>query len=338
MTWTTDWSVSVGGTPMTDGMRPYLQSIRVTDKAGSASDSCSLTFDDTAGQIRLPQPGSSVAVSLNGVPVFRGVSEVPKSRGGRGAGRTLQVSAKGFDVRGKAKEPQLMHQDDGSIGDFLKKLGEKAGFNTDVDPALRNIMRDYIVADGESFLYMGEKLARELGGTFKLRGKDAVLTKLGGEFGLPEISGLFGQGGLSGNLISWDIEPLSSSEIFGEVAVRYFDRPSGEIRTQRSQSDAEQTSPALYLVRSVARDESHAREIAEGRTREIEREGGAGSVTLDLTPSAQAEALFHLTGTRSGVDGTYRIVSVTHQASRSGGATTTLKLKQPQGGAGQDTR
>lgn len=335
--WTTDWHVSVDGTPMTTAMRPYLTSIRVSDQAGSASDSCALVFDDSGGQLRLPRSGSSISVRLDGVQVFSGVTDSVRSSGSRSAGRTLNVSAKGFDVRGNAKTPQLLHLDDGTIGDFLQKLGEKAGFTTRIDPALAAIARDYLVADGESFLHMGEKLARELGGTFKLRGDEAVLAKRGGDLGLPTIEGLF-TADSSGNMLSWDIEPLSARPVFKEIAVRYFDRAAGEIKTRQTEAPAGQAVEAVNLVRSVAHDDAQAGDVGAGRAREIEREGGTGRVSLLLTPEAQAEALFTVSGTRPGVDGTYRITSVTHSADRAGGARTDLELKQPSDGAGTDSR
>ncbi len=92
------------------------------------------------------------------------------------------------------------------------------------------------------------------------------------------------------------------------------------------------------FIRSTAGDKDQAKDIAEARKREAEREGGEGTVVLDLTPSAQAEAMLTLTGTRSGVDGSYRIVTVTHRADRSGGASTSLEPKQPTGDAGKDQR
>jgi phage protein D len=338
MPWKTTWSVVVDGKDISSAMSNYLESITVTDKAGASSDSCSLRLDDTGGKIRLPQPGGSVQVRLSGVQVFTGIIDSVKSSGSRSSGRSLSVSAKGFDVNGKAKEPQRLHQDEGTIGDFLKTVAQKAGFDMKIDPALSSIVRDYIAADAESLLHVGEKLARELGATFKLRGNLAVLAKHGTDFGLPMISGLLNTDN-SGNLISWDIEPVSTRSVYKEVKVAYFDWKKGLPKDFKTGGgEKAEKAEAVNLVRSIARDENHAKEIAEGRKQQIEREGGKGRVSLDLAPEAQAEALFQLKGTRAGVDGTYRIVSVTHKADRSGGATTDLELQQPQDGAGSDSR
>lgn len=338
MAWKTQWSVVVDGKDVSSQMANYLETITVTDKAGASSDSCALKLDDTGGAIRLPEPGGSVVVGLDGVQVFAGIIDSVKSSGSRSSGRSLSVSAKGFDVNGKAKEPQRIHQDEGTVGDFLKTLAKKAGFDMKVDPALGDIARDYIAANSESLLHVGEKLARELGGTFKLRENLAVLARHGADFGLPKITGQF-KTSQSGNLISWDIEPLSTRAVFKDITVSYFDWKKGlPVDFKASAGKAGEKAEAGNLVRSIASDEAQAKDIAEGRKQQIEREGGKGRVTLDLTPEAQAEALFQLRGTRAGVDGTYRIVGVTHKANRSGGATTELELQQPQDGAGTDNR
>lgn len=340
MAWKTNWDVVIDGRSMASAFANYLISITVTDKAGSSSDSCQLVLDDTGGQIKLPQKGSKVAVFLNGVRVFYGIVDKPQSSGSRGAGMKLSVTAKGFDIRGKAKEPQRLHQDDGTVGSFLQKVAGKAGFNLKIDQALAGIQREYLAADGESLLHIGERLARELGGTFKLRGTDAALIKLGIDYGLPQISGIFAMDASgTGNVIDFNIEPIVNRSVFRDIEVSYFDRQAGEVLKHVSQAgEAGQRAEATNVIRNIVHDKKQAENIAEARKEESERKAGEGSVRLDLEPSAQAEGLFTLTGTRPGVDGTYRITSVTHTADRNGGSMTSLKLEQPHSGAGSDDR
>ncbi|MEP4031208.1 late control D family protein [Roseibium polysiphoniae] len=336
--WKTEWQVEVDGQDMTSGMRPYLTDISVTDEAGAASDRCSLTFDDTDGVLKMPTPGGSVRVRLNGVQVFSGVLEAPRSTGSRGGGRKLSVSAKGFDPAGKAKEPQALHQDDGTVGGFLKKLGERAGIDVEVGPELASLARDYLVADHESLLHVGERLARELGGTFKLRdGNRAVLIKRGLDHALPAVACRFS--GARANGISWSISPVTGRKTFKSVKVRYFDRETADFHEEEVAVEQDRDGPdTVNRVRTAAADKQQATQIAEARSEEIRRDGGEGTVTLDLAPEAQAEGLCMVSGARPGINGSYRIVSVTHRASRSSGATTTLSLKQPGDGAGLDDR
>ncbi len=114
-----------------------------------------------------------------------------------------------------------------------------------------------------------------------------------------------------------------------------FDRKEARFKSTEVEIDTADDAPeANNVVRMTVGDEEQAKLRAEGR----KSEAGEGSVELDIAPDAQAEAQFSLTGARPGVDGTYRIVTVTHKANRTVGATTRLELKQPGGGAGKDNR
>lgn len=333
--WSVDWRVSVGGEDFTDAMRPYLIDISVTDKDGTASDSCSLTFDDSDGAIDLDMEGKSIEVMLQGVSVFLGTVETARSQGSRGGGRVVPVTAKGFDTRGKVKQAQAFHLDDATLGDFLKEAGNQAGITIEVDPSLASIVRDYWSADFESVLALGEKIAREVNGTFKLRGNRGVLVPRG-SIALPTVHGVVGSGG---NVISWDIAPFTGRPAFTMAKARWFDRKAATFREEEIEIDLGRDLPeAANIVRMPAGDADQAKLQAEGRKSEAEREAGGGNVELDLTPEAQAEAPFVLTGARRGVDGTWRIASVTHKANRSGGASTGLEIKEPgavAGGKGQ---
>lgn len=337
MPWRVDWAVFIDGRNTTSAMRPFLLSISVSDKDGQASDSCSMEFDDAGGQVKLPAESAGVQVYLQGVSVFTGMVDSVRSSGSRGGGRTLSVNAKGFDTKGKAKELQSHHMDDATLQQFLGKAAQNAGLSgVSIDPAFANISRDYWAASGESFLHLGQRLARELGGTFKIRGDRAVLAKRGEGTtplgtAMPVVIGRVGS-----NVISWDISPFTGRGKYAKTKVRYFDRKEAKYKEIEVETGID--GEALDEARTSAADEGQAKAIAEGKKAEAERAGGEGSVELDLEPSAQAEGTFLLIGARPGVDGSYRIAGVTHKADRSGGSTTSLELKQPTGGAGKDSR
>lgn len=339
MPWMVSWAVFVDGVDTTANMRPFLIDIEVTDKDGTASDTCSLTFDDTDGMALLPKDGAKLRVLLQGAQVFSGTVDSVRSSGSRGGGRLLKVSAKGMDSRGKAKEPQSFHKDDAELGDFLDQASRHAGLGgLVIDEDLAGIKRDYWSADGESFVHLGQRIARELNATFKIRagksGDVAVLMPRGKEAGMPSVQGVVGR-----NVISWDIAPFTGRRTFTKAKVSYFDRDEAKFKSEEIEFELDRELPdSVNVIRSPAKDAEQAKGIGKARKSEAEREGGEGSVEIDIAPEAQAEAAFHLTGARPGVDATYRIVSVRHKASRSGGSTTSLELKQPQGGAGKDSR
>jgi uncharacterized protein len=329
------WQVMVNGQDMTSRMRPYLIEISVIDKAGTSSDSCSLTFDDTDGKISLPPVGSDVTVSINGILKFKGVSESPKSKGSRSGGRTITMSAKGFDTRGKGKQVQQLHKDDATLDDFLSAAARNAGFDIKVAPELGALKRDYWSADGESFIALGERLAREFNATFKLRGKQAVFAQRGAT-DLPAVTAKVGEGG---NVISWDITPVTGRERFSKARTRWFSADKGEFEETETGFDIDDGDADADLVpRSLAADETDAKSDGKARKGHAERKAGEGTIEMDLALDAQAEAEVALSGARPGVDGTYTIDTVTTKANRNGGSTTSLAVKKPGGGAGKDTR
>ena len=335
--WTVDWKVEIAGQDLTASWRSVLQSISINDQAGEASDSCDLTLDDTGGQIRLPSKRMPLSVSLNGARVFSGFVDKVKSAGSRSSGRTLNINAKGFDSGGKAKEPQSFHLDDTDLGTYLGKLAERAGLKISVDPDLAGYVQDYWSADAESLISVGQQMARKFGGTFKIRGDQAILAKRGSMTApsgssLPVVEAVWGS-----NLIDWSIAPRVPRRLFGAGEARWFDRASAQLRTTKldfSQPDF----PALNFLRHVLARPEEADAVLDARKREGEWEGGDGTVTLDLTIAAVVEGQCRVSGARAGVDGTYLIGAVKHNANRSGGATTSLSLKQPGGRAGKDDR
>lgn len=337
MPWKVDWRVILGAQDLTAAWASVLIDISINDKAGEASDTCDLTIDDTDGKVRLPSKRAPLTVFLQGAKVFSGFVEKPVSSGSRGAGRLLKIKAKGFDPGGKAKEPQRFHLDDGDLGDYLNKLADNAGLKMTVDPAFKSIAQDYWAADSESLIAVGERMARKLGGTFKIRGDQAILAKRGTGMApngaaLPQTVAEYGV-----NLLSWSITPKDPRHQFAAGQARWFDRGSAsykEINLDFGNADVE----AGNLIRSVVADEGEADSVLDARKRDGERDAGSGTVDLDLTVGAVVEGPCLVKGTRPGVDGLYVIDGVKHSASRGGGSTTTLDLKQPGGGAGKDGR
>ncbi len=335
--WTVDWKVEINGQDMTAGWQSVLQSISINDQAGEASDSCDLRLDDTGGHIRMPSKRSPVVVSINGARLFRGFVEKVTSDGDRGGGRTLNISAKGMDSGGKVKEPQGFHLDGADLGTFLGQMADNAGLDLKVDEALGGIRQDYWAADGESFIAMGQRLARKYGGTFKVRGDQAVLAKRGagsapGGLALPAVDAVYGQ-----NLVSWSITPRQPRRQFGSGQARWFDRAKasfGSADLDFGNSDF----PAVNVMRPAFADEEEAEAVLDARKRESEWEGGEGSANLVFTRGAVVEGVCRISGARPGVDGDYVIASVKHNANRSGGAATSLELKQPGGEAAKDSR
>ena len=334
------FSVVVGGQDITLNLNPVLQSLRVSDKAGMSSDTASLELDDRGGQIVLPRPGSLVLISLGwegqGMGrVFEGAVDEIRASGSR-SGRTLSISAKGMDTRGKPKEGQRRHFDDTTIGDALSATARKAGLTMSVDAELGKIKRPYLALDDESFVAFGERIAREVGGTFKIVGKKAILAKRNGGSSaggasLPTVTAAWGV-----NLHSYDIAPILGRPVEKATRSRWYDKAKADWLETTADTGTE-GGITIKPARFSEPDEDRAGEQTMADASESDRKSGEGSVTIEGTVAAQPEGQCIVTGCRPGVDGAYRIESVDHDYSRSGW-TTSLELRQPKGEAGKDSR
>ncbi len=328
--------VTVAGTNITAPLLPVLISLTVSDRVGTHADTATLAIDDTDGRIILPAIGAPVVVALGwengGVRVvFNGTVDEVRSSGSRGGGRTLAITAKGIDTTKKPKEAQQRHFDDKTVEDILKEAGRTAGVTeVDVDPALASISRTYFEMRDESFIHMGERLAREIGGNFRVQGTRAVMSKRGSIY-TAAVAAVWGQ-----NLHAWDIAPALGRTRFSTVRARWYDPADAVWKETEESTSLDVDARHDHRFSQANGDEAKGQAAADRAT--SERDAGEGSVTIEGDTGAIPDGLCMVVGARPGVDGAYRIEAVTHRYSRGGGFVTELELRQPHEGAGQDLR
>ena len=334
--------IKIDGQDVSSDVMPYLMNLSITDKAGFSSDECSIELDDRGGVLAFPRDGAAIEVYMgdrNGVRLaFRGTVDEVKTKGDRDGGTVLTVSSKGFDTKGKAKEQRQKHWDDKTLSDVMSEAGRAAGLDSvQVSPALAGITRKYWAMQNESFIHFGERLAREVGGTFKISGGKAIIAERNGGKSasgadLPTISATRGV-----NLLGWDINPVLGRPRYAETKSRYYDAKAAKW-VYRTEQIEDPDAKATFVDRYSAADELEASIRALSFKKESERSKGAGTISIDGNVDAQPEANVILANARPGADGTYRIDGVQHEFNRSSGWTTRLDVKQPQGEAGKDSR
>lgn len=323
------FDVQVGGQSITATLSPLLLSLSVQDQAGTHTDTAQIELEDTRGRIIIPQTGAPMIIALgwlggNVRAVFSGTVDEARSVGDRGGGTRLIISAKGFDATGKAKEGQERHWDDKTVKEIITAAASPAGVAVEVDPKLASIVIPYVEMRGESLIHFGQRLARMVGGSFRVTGEKAVLARRAGDY-TPVVTATRGV-----NLHSWDISPTIGRATYGKVRARYFDRATGKLEAVEVETGLQ--SEAIFLRREIADDEDAARRAAEADAAVSRERSGGGTVTIEGAPDAVPDGLCMIVGARPGVDGAYRIKGVAHELSRGGGYTTTLELAHPQAG------
>jgi hypothetical protein len=331
------FSVSVGGIDVTSNFLPLIQSFEYSHAAGKAASSASFDLADVDGSIAMPQDRAPIQASISGVEVFTGFVTGVAWSIDKKSGRNLKISASSADHGGKVKEPDLRNKDDSSFGDVFREWGQKAGLDATAIGDIASIERDYWIMQNESFMSWGQRMAREMGGTFRVIGNRAFIA--------PRNEGLSVSGrpltqitaAAGVNLISAEIEPIVSRPKFKDAEISYFDKDKGERVSVKVPTGIDDVEAAVRTVISAAK-KGHAEDRAKSHSKESNRRKGGGSVTILGDPAAEPEAVCKVSGCRPGVDGSYRIDDVKGQISKGGGYTVSLGLKMPSDGAGVDSR
>jgi hypothetical protein len=170
----------------------------------------------------------------------------------------------------------------------------------------------------ESFIHLGERLAREIGGNFRIQGAVATLSKRMGGY-TSFVRAAWGE-----NLHSWDIAPALGRPAYKKTRARWYDRK--EAKWKEQEVEVQTTADAENVARYSEPNEDQSKDRAGSDKATSERDVAEGSVTIEGDTSAIPDGLCIVSGTRAGIDGAYRIESVDHEYSRSG-FTTKLELK-----------
>lgn len=336
------YRVEVNGVDYTSRFMPRVKGIEVSDQSGVTSDSASIVLADVDGSIRLPGEGDSLRILLGddvaGVGLtFSGFISDVTSTGAKGGGRELNIRARGIDPKSDVRSAQGKHIDASTFADVAKRFAGIAGIEgVVVAPELAEINRPYWSMQFESFLHWGQRISREIGGTFKMQDGKAIFAlansgKSAGGAPLPTVQAVFGD-----NLLTWSISPVSSRARHGKVRARYYDEKRA--RWEEREVDVDPDSPGVLTDRFTLRDRDSAERRAQALKGRVERNGGNGTVSILGTAMAKPEATLVLTGARSGIDGSYLIDGVQHRLTKSGGYVTTCDVRRPSEEVGRDTR
>lgn len=335
------FSVTVGGKNISEAFVPIGKRISIRNGSGAETDTAEIEIYDLDPPMVFPRRGVSIEISLTDARgagiVFRGAVDGVRSRGGRG-GREMTISAKGADVAGSTAEPRDRHWDDTTLATVLDQAARDAGLEgAKVDPAFAGENLDYVAQQSESFLAFGQRLAREVGGTFKVSGQQALLLKRGGGVSASgkALPSIIVERGV--NLIDWDIAPDIGRAAYGAAAVKVYNPATGEFEAHTANSPKGRQG-RTHQTRWPAASSSDARRRASADAAEGDRNAGSGSVGMMGDVRAQPEAELILKGVRPGIDGVYRIKTVEHSLDRGGGVATRCEVGEPAGGAGVDDR
>lgn len=327
----------MAGNDVTARFAPRLKSMSIDRSAGKAADNATILLANPNGSVFLPPARAPIQVLLSGQWAFEGFVTEVEATFSKSNGREIEITASSVDHGAKVKEPALWHKDNDTFGGVAQFFGSKANLAVTVLGSIASIERDYWIQQNESFHSWGQRISRELGATFKVIGSRAFFAARNEGLSasgrpLTPIVGTVGQ-----NLISARLRPVVSRPRFTDVKISYFDKAKGEKVEEEISTGVSGVDAALRTLYSAATKE-HAKQHADSRSKESNREKGQGDVVLLGDARAEPEATFTAVGVAPGADGQYIIDTLSHRVDKSGGFKTNLTLRLPGEGVGSDPR
>lgn len=272
--------------------------------------------------------------------VFAGTVQSVESGFSRsGGGRRLWIECKS-QLEGDHKSPSLTTVGEGvpdggggqevSLKDFMSQAMQKGGLTLQAT-GIDDIKRKFWIQDNESAAQLGQRIAAELGLSFKIIGGRAFLTPIGEQPDgnmAPTVEALWGS-----NLISWRIKPFTSRPQWAKANQRFFDIWNGLWKDVNKGIGGTKLPfggiNATAMLPGPAPNSQAGQQYNSGMQADSEAGRGTGWVIINGEPAAQANGAVVISGARPGVDGRYKISEAEHNYTRGGGYTTRCQLKDP---------
>lgn len=307
------FSITVSGNDITGLVADRLISLSLTDEAGVKSDRLELTLDDRDQRLAIPPTKAVITVSIGYSTklVNKGqytVEEVeiegPERR------MVIRANAAGASKGAGAARERSWH--DTTLGKIARSIAGKHGWEPAISPDLDNIAIEHI-DQHENDLQFLVRLAVDNGAVAKVSHNKLVIAEHGegktvSGKSMPTINVA------ASSTTDWVYTRAERGDYDG-VKAAYTDMKTGTRGEAIDGEDGENT----HVLPHTYRSKSAAERAAKSKRASLKR----GKDKFDIKnmpgePTLEAEVQIDATGFRSGVDGLWNVVKVTHNLTDSG--------------------
>ncbi|WP_405704647.1 phage late control D family protein [Ancylobacter terrae] len=307
-------------------------SMTITDVAGLQADTLQIDIDDADASVIAPRTGAVLRpvggyadVELRDFGTF-----VVDTVTYEGWPQRISISAKSVDALSLAKQRNrkgFPPDKFPTYGDVFDDIAKGVGLTLRMAPELKSEANHYEAQSDESSIEFLERIAEKLGA--------AVTVKAGHLIVVMEGAGQSASGSALDqipvrpgvNLIGYSVS-LRDEAKHEEVDASWYDRDANEVKTE---SESTGLDGPRFSLRYPFQNRDDAKRAAKAQAKDLRRLQGTASFEIDGSPFAQAEAYAAVSGVRPGVDGLWRVATVTHNFSASGPYTTSLSCETPSG-------
>lgn len=314
------WSLVANNADITKSIESRLISLDISDSAGMESDTLEVALSDHDPGIKLPSTGAELVATISGVRMGLFVvdevvlaSPPPVVR--------LKAKAAAFDAshggQSQIQSQKTRSWEDMTFGALVATIAGEHGLKAAVSSDLARNQVGHNDQVNESDIAFLTRIAYRYDATAKpVEGRLVVVPKGSGQSvggaPLPTIS-------ISPKQVTrWQVT-LGKRGVSSAVVATFRDVKTGEdVEVRIGQGE-----PVRRLIH-VFPDESTARQYASGEQIAGKRGGSKLSLSLPGNPRLRAESKVSLSGFRSGVDGTWSIVTAKHHLDGRSGYVTQL--------------
>ena len=335
---TPTFSIIANGKDISGDVSSRLVTMTIVDTVDESSDTLTIVLEDSAGTLALPSSGARLDVSLgyDGANERIGsfiVDEVeidgPPDRVTITANSTPFVA--GRDGAKALTDRKSRSFEGKTLGEIARAVAGEVGLTPIIDQALEAVEVPYIAQTNESSMNLLLRLVRRFGGILKpADGKLVIVDEEGGKSATGKAVGL---SLARGDLSRWNVRLGGKAQAITKVKASSYSYQTAattteEVTVGKGQFEAPEGATGAdvdsFYQSILDSNSSPAEAKAEAKTKAKRIERSKKSVTLTMPGRIDvvAGAALTVSGVRQGVDGQWKLKSVTHTVTRSGWSTT----------------
>lgn len=321
--------IEADGKDVTQNFDGILMSMTVTDGEGLKSDTLEIQLDDLEGTVKAPRTGAVLKAKGGYEGRIRDFGLfVVDSVSFSGWPQTISISAKSVEAKSIAKqrEPKSYgKQDFPTYGAIFQDIAGKVGLPLAMSAELKSLPNPFEAQTEEDGLEFLTRIGSKINASVSVKSKRLVVVAKGkgqSASGAPLDTITVAKGI---NLLSYQAS-LKDEPKHSEVEATYYDRAENARKTVKEKTGMDGPK---FLIRPPLQSEVDAKHAAKSKSNELKRAQGEATFQIDGEPFAQPEAFAVVSGCRPGVDGSWRVVTVTHNFSATSPYTTSLQCETP---------
>lgn len=315
--------LTFGGADVTEQVESRLLSLTVTDNAGSESDSFVLRLDDRLPHIPMPNAGEEVEIELGyqdfGL-VLLGRFYMDEVEFSIDPAAEMTLRGESVNLLSTIKTLRSDAYDNMTIEAIVNKIAARNNLTPVVSPELAGILVDHRDQMNRSDMGFLTDLATQYSAVFKVEMDQAIFALAGRDV---SVSGL--------RITDLTIHPGENvlglrvlhqhRGRYSRLAARFHDYNAGETFTQDWPGMPDGNGAERTLNRRFG-NEAEANAAAASESRRLSATSAKLTLNLVGEPNLSAEGKVTLSGFRDGIDGTWKIKTVTHEFTNDGLKTT----------------